>query len=185
MKKIVLLVCALLFSGDAVAAENPTPYEGWQDRTIKALSPQEIDDLRDGRGMGLALAAELNSYPGPRHVLDLAERLGLSGEQREAVQTIFDGMQREARRLGALLLQRESALDAAFRDGQADAAGLRSDLEVLAALEGELRFVHLRSHLAVRDLLSAEQVVRYNALRGYDTAANGPHQHGGHGSATR
>ncbi len=40
------------------------PYAGFQDRPIKALSQQQIDDLQAGRGMGLALAAELNGYPG-------------------------------------------------------------------------------------------------------------------------
>jgi hypothetical protein len=32
-------------------------------RSIKALSDQQVSDLRAGRGMGLALAAELNGYP--------------------------------------------------------------------------------------------------------------------------
>ena len=36
---------------------------------IRGLSEQEIDDLTNGRGMGLARAAELNGYPGPLHVL--------------------------------------------------------------------------------------------------------------------
>ena len=34
--------------------------------------------------MGLALAAELNGYPGPSHVLELADKLELSAEQRAA-----------------------------------------------------------------------------------------------------
>jgi hypothetical protein len=32
--------------------------------------------------MGLALAAELNGYPGPAHVIELAKSLGLSEPQR-------------------------------------------------------------------------------------------------------
>ena len=46
-----------------------------QTRSIKALSDQQIADLGAGRGMGLALAAELNGYPGPSHVLELADKL--------------------------------------------------------------------------------------------------------------
>ena len=38
--------------------------------------------------MSLALAAELNGYPGPLHVLELADRLGLSAEQRGKVQQL-------------------------------------------------------------------------------------------------
>jgi hypothetical protein len=54
------------------------PYAGLEARSIKTLSDQQIGDLRAGRGMGLALAAELNGYPGPMHVLELADALGLS-----------------------------------------------------------------------------------------------------------
>ena len=35
-------------------------------RPIKALSAQNIDDLRNGRGMGQSMPAELNGYPGPK-----------------------------------------------------------------------------------------------------------------------
>src|SRR5258708_12736969 len=58
-----------------------SPYAGMQTRPIKALSEQQVADLQAGRGMGLALAAELNGYPGPSHVLELADKLGLSAEQ--------------------------------------------------------------------------------------------------------
>ena len=39
------------------AAVAQTPYPGMESRSIKALSDQQIADLRAGRGMGLALAA--------------------------------------------------------------------------------------------------------------------------------
>ena len=53
-----------------------TPYAGMQNRAIKALSDEQIAQLRAGKGMALALAAELNGYPGPLHALDLAEQNG-------------------------------------------------------------------------------------------------------------
>jgi hypothetical protein len=37
-------------------------YAGQQTRAIKALSSQEEQDIRLGKGMGLAKAAELNGY---------------------------------------------------------------------------------------------------------------------------
>jgi hypothetical protein len=40
--------------------------------------------------MGLALAAELNGYPGPIHVLQLSDKLGLTPEQKARVQSLFD-----------------------------------------------------------------------------------------------
>jgi hypothetical protein len=54
----------------ATAALAQSPYAGLQTRPIKTLSEQQVADLKAGRGMGLALAAELNGYPGPAHVLD-------------------------------------------------------------------------------------------------------------------
>jgi hypothetical protein len=182
MKKtmpVVLSAMVLFATATAAATESPAPYAGWQERAIKALSPQEVDDLRAGRGMGLALAAELNGYPGPRHVLDLAAPLELTAEQRHAVQVAFDTMQREARRLGVRVLQKEAVLDGAFRGGRAGETELRAKLATLAALQGELRYVHLRSHLTVRALLSADQVARYNHLRGYATGESAT-SHGGH-----
>jgi hypothetical protein len=50
----------------AVAQTQPAPYAGFEQRPIKALSTQQIDDLRHGRGMGLALAAELAGASRPR-----------------------------------------------------------------------------------------------------------------------
>ena len=54
------------------SAQTTSPYTGEEQRAIKALSEEEIKDLLEARGMGLAKAAELNSYPGPLHVLQLA-----------------------------------------------------------------------------------------------------------------
>ena len=67
----VLLVLAV----SPAAAQDPAPYAGLETREIKALSPEQIEDLLAGEGMGYALAAELNHYPGPRHVLALAAEL--------------------------------------------------------------------------------------------------------------
>src|SRR5713226_2586520 len=83
------------FSSSALA-QSAQPYSGMQSRPIKALSAQQVADLRAGRGMGLALAAELNGYPGPSHVVELADALGLSDQQRAKVQDLFVAMKAEA-----------------------------------------------------------------------------------------
>ncbi len=177
----IALACAAVLAFSASAeAETASPYAGWQARDIKALSPEQIADLRDGRGMGLALPAELNGYPGPRHVLDLGADLALSPEQREAFEGLFAEMQAEARRLGDAILRQEAALEQAFRGGAVSEPVLRQDLAALGALQGELRYTHLRYHLAAKALLSPHQVARYNTLRGYGTADG----HGGDGHAS-
>jgi hypothetical protein len=77
------LIAAATLSLLATAALAQSPYAGMQTRPIKALSKQQVVDLKAGRGMGLALAAELNSYPGPIHVL--SDKLGLTPEQKARV----------------------------------------------------------------------------------------------------
>lgn len=144
-----------------------SPYAGLESREIKALSPEEIAQYRSGEGMGLALAAELNHYPGPRHTLELVGPLELTAVQQAAVSGVMAVMGREARRLGGLLVERERKLDRAFAAGRIDEAALTTHTAVIGRLQGELRFVHLRAHLAVRRLLTDEQIRRYDALRGY------------------
>jgi hypothetical protein len=93
--RIPLLTAALLLTAAVALAQ--TPYAGLQRRAIKALSDNQVSDLQAGRGMSLALAAELNGYPGPAHVLELADKLDLSADQRTRVQQLFDSMKAEAR----------------------------------------------------------------------------------------
>ena len=90
-------ISAALLLTSAAVANAQTPYAGMQTRPIKALSEQQMADLSAGRGMGLALAAELNGYPGPSHVLELADRLELSADQRASIQRLFPCRARDSR----------------------------------------------------------------------------------------
>jgi Spy/CpxP family protein refolding chaperone len=133
------------------------------------LSPEEIADLEAGRGMGLALAAELNGYPGPRHVLDLAQELALSAEQQRRTSALFEAMRQETTALGARLIEAERALDRLFARRQATPQSVAAATQAIGAAQGELRAAHLRYHLAMMAVLSPEQVAAYNHLRGYAT----------------
>jgi hypothetical protein len=143
------------------------PYAGLERRPIAALSEEQIADLRAGRGMGLALAAELNGYPGPAHVLELAGPLGLTEEQRSRVQALHAAMRAEAVPLGERLIAQEADLDAAFRERTVTRANLVEKTAAIAATQGALRQTHLKYHLDTLEVLSPEQAARYGALRGY------------------
>jgi hypothetical protein len=52
----------------------------------------------------------------------------------------------------------------------------------IAATQGRLRAAHLRSHLAMAELLTPGQVRRYADLRGYAPGESGPTGHG-HGTS--
>ncbi len=170
-----------LLAALAVHAASGSPYAGQQAREIKALSPAEVQDLLAGKGMGFAKAAELNGYPGPAHVLELARELQLSPEQEAKTRTLHARMADEAKASGAALVNAERELDALFRDRSVTQPRLADALQKVAALQARVRQAHLQAHLEQVQLLSAQQVARYNTLRGYDAPAGAPHGHGGHG----
>ena len=138
-----------------------SPYAGMQQRRIKALSDQQIGDLRAGRGMGLALAAELNGYPGPMHVLELAEALELSDEQRSRTRALFEAMKAETIPIGERLVAEETALDRLFAERRVTRGTLDEATARIAVAQGELRAAHLRYHLAMIEVLSPAQVAHY------------------------
>jgi Spy/CpxP family protein refolding chaperone len=171
------LVAVLVGAAPAAWPQTHQPYAGLQARPVKALSDQQIADLRAGRGMGLALAAELNGYPGPLHVLELATPLGLSDDQRAKVTALFDAMKREAVPLGERLIAAETALDRQFADRTITASSLGEATRDIASLQGELRLAHLKYHLATLELLTPEQAARYSILRGYGGGQHTPGHH--------
>ena len=150
-------------------APHDSSYREQHAAGLRGLSAKELDDLRAGRGMGLARAAELNGYPGPRHVLDAARdgSLTLSADQQQAVERVFADMEREAKRVGLQVIAEERALESAFGRGGITESELGDHVRRVAAVQAELRAVHLRAHVATRAVLRDEQVRRYNALRGY------------------
>lgn len=172
----IFFLSAVLIAIPALAAQ-PGPYAGEEQREIKALSPQEIQQYLAGKGMGLARAAELNHYPGPMHVLELAGPLGLSAEQKRHTQAVFTAMQAGAKRQGAMLVEKERTLDRLFADGTITPEKLQSLLVAIAGVQAEIRRIHLAAHLEQKKILTAEQVTKYNALRGYAAHAGHAHRH--------
>ena len=154
-------------AGMAAASEAPSPYAGQDTRAIKALAPEAVEGYLAGRGMELAKAAELNGYPGPRHLLDLADRLHLTPEQRTAIKAAHAAMAQNAQRLGRAIVAAETELDRVFASGKAQGQDVDRLTGRIGALHGELRAVHLKAHLAVRGLLNDSLVAHYNTLRGY------------------
>jgi hypothetical protein len=176
MLRLVLAAGILMSTSAFVYAQHATPYAGLQGRSIKALSEQELADLRAGRGMGLALAAELNGYPGPAHVLELADALQLSSAQRESVQGFFDRMKTETITLGNELISLETALDRQFADKTATESSIAAATAAIGPTQAALRNAHLRYHLLTIGVLTAAQSQRYGELRGYGGAPqHGPH----------
>lgn len=176
--KLAPFAIAIALSAALPAGAGDQPYGGFETRGIAALSGADIEGLLEGRGMGYALPAELNGYPGPTHVLDAAEALELTPGQAEAVRAVFDRMNARARVLGAEFVAAEAALDAAFGDGTVTPEVLGALTAEAARIEADLRATHLAAHLEITPILTRHQIAAYNRLRGY---AAGDAHGGGHG----
>lgn len=169
------LVVLGLFASTASAETKP--YTGQQMRDIASLSDADVSALLNGEGWGLAKPAELNGYPGPAHILELADQLSLTADQKASVQIVFDRMQNEARTLGGQYVKAEAHLSRMFQQGHAEPRMLADLLENSAETLARLRAVHLEAHLEVTPLLTEEQRTNYAELRGY-SAKSGSATHG-------
>jgi Spy/CpxP family protein refolding chaperone len=161
----------------AATTNTESPYVGQETREIKALSQQEIDDYLNGRGLGYAKAAELNHYPGPRHVLDLANELALTPEQTRQTQAMFETMKAQTVTLGKQLVEKEQELDRQFANGSISAVSLHALVSEIGVLQAKIRYAHLVAHLEQKALLTQHQVQLYDQLRGYGAAHGQGHRH--------
>ena len=192
MMYAAVLVFAMLAAVSAVA-QTTQPYSGQQDRAISGLSEKRIEGLRAGRGLGYAKAAELNGWPGPMHVLELADQLALDADVRAEVEAIRAEMLSRSIPLGEELIEAEMALDTLFTDGTPEADAVHAATLRIGEIESRLRAAHLAAHVKTRPLLTDEQRAIYTRARGYsrhhgkdhhgkDAKDNGRHQKGhGHG----
>lgn len=179
MRVRLYLVLVAVLVPSLAGAQTAQPYAGFEKRPVKALSEQQTADLRAGRGMGFALAAELNGYPGPIHVLELADRLGLDAGQRAKMTALYEAMKAEAVPLGQTLIAQEAALDRKFAGREITEASLSESMTAIGATQAALRNTHLKYHLETRAALSPHQIAMYQQLRGYAAGA-GVGGHGGH-----
>lgn len=167
----------------AQSANTQTPYAGQQDRAITSLSAEDQKALANGEGWGLAKPAELNGVPGPAHLLELSEKIGLAPEQVAKLQKLFNDMKAQAIALGNEYMAAEKAVDDYFRAGDFSERALRQKVDQAEQARANLRFLHLSYHHRTLDVVTPEQVKQYNELRGYsqktidDPCANVPAGH--------
>jgi hypothetical protein len=182
MQLLTTIAILFLLAVPALAQDQLiSPHKDQAGMGLRGLNEKEIAELKAGSGMALARAAELNNYPGPRHVLDAiaAGKLAASDEQRERIAQLFTGMNRDAVRVGSQILHEEQSLETGFRTATMTESDLHARVARIADLRGELREIHLAAHVTTRALLSADQIARYNELRGYTGSGikNHDHQH--------
>jgi hypothetical protein len=133
--------------------------------SLAAQVPPDREALLNGDGDGIALPAESNGYPGPKNVLDLADRLGLSAQQKLDIRGIYDDMHARARAIGKMIVKVEEELDYALSAGMVKQESVEDDTESIGKLRGTLRGVLLGAHLKTKEILTKKQLELYAALR--------------------
>lgn len=167
---IPVLLVSLAIAGPAPAQHaSHAGHAGPAGHSGHAEAQRCIDSfdrvVADGRGFGLAFAADRHGYPGPLHVLELGDTLGLTASQRSQVQSLETAMFAESRPRSAALLAAERRLDTLFSSGRATESDLGSMVAEVERLRGEVRLVHLRYHLKTRDVLTEQQRLVYHERR--------------------
>lgn len=165
MRLTHLLWISLVVLGTPGVAQH-THNEGQAGATATStLTVEAVRQLLSGEGMGLARAAELNTFPGPKHVLELKSQLDLSPMQEQKIEQIRRVMLDSARSLGRSIVDAERALDEAFTRRTITEQNLAERTTAIATLQGELRRAHLHAHLLTKPILTDEQVAKYYELR--------------------
>lgn len=169
---------------DDAVPNYTSPYVGEETRDIKSLSETDIESLTEGSGVafgGMAKLAELNGYPGPRHLLDMVDtEMNFTDEQLEQIEEIYKEMRDDAIQLGEQIIDIERELNDSFVDGTVTQKNLEDRVNESAEIYGQLRYVHLSAHLKMMGILTGEQIQLYNDLRGYtsgDPCNNVPEGH--------
>jgi Spy/CpxP family protein refolding chaperone len=181
----MIAVSAISLAMPAVASGAPghayrSKYAGEEKREIKSLSSDDIRELTEGGGWGLAKAAELNGLPGPKHILEMKNEINLTEDQEARVKLIYREMNAKAVELGEVLIAHERELNSLFANRNMDEQTLEDLLGRISETYKMLRFTHLAAHLKMLDILRDEQIEQYNKLRGYfadDPCANIPEGH--------
>jgi hypothetical protein len=132
---------------------------------VSSLSPDDVKGYLAGQGMGLARAAEMNGYPGPLHVLELAKELSLSPPQRKLTEELVAATKAKAIDAGRALVDAERALEELFCTRKATQENVAEAVTRIGQREADVRRVHLAAHVRQIEILSPPQVLRYYELR--------------------
>lgn len=116
----------------------------------------------------MALYAEINGYPGPKHALEMKDELGLTKEQIKKTESLINDINVSATVKGQDVIEAEEDLNRSFATEKITERTLRTKLEKIGKLRAELKFMHLQAHLKMKQILSPNQIARYKELRAHE-----------------
>jgi Spy/CpxP family protein refolding chaperone len=127
--------------------------------------PSDKSVLENAEGAGMGMYGEMNGFPGPKHVLELQDKLALTEQQAKDIEAVYDDMREGATVKGEVIISKEQELYLLFTSGKATEGAVNRLSAEIGKLRGELRAIHLIAHLRAKDILTPGQVRRYMSLR--------------------
>lgn len=155
----VLTLCILVVSVAAAQSSDPP----------SSMTVEERKGYISGEGAGEGRPAETFGYPSPKRVLELEKELNLTTEQKSRISEIYMRMKRDGSFYGKRIVAEELALDNFFRTGQLDWAALANRVEKVGNLKWKFRTTHFAAHFKTRQVLTPEQVIKFQELRAADS----------------
>ncbi|MDB5125613.1 MAG: hypothetical protein JWP94_3742 [Mucilaginibacter sp.] len=163
MRKPILIIAILIFCRTAnaqSAADSAINHS-----RLKTLSDKQYDALVKGEDIyGMSLAAELNHYPNPEKVMKYKKQLDLSPIQVNQFNAINKELHRKKLEMGQIIIHNERTLDSIFKYHRLDNGSLIFFANRYGLYQGEMRNVILQSCLKAWELLTPQQIKKYEAL---------------------
>jgi Spy/CpxP family protein refolding chaperone len=163
-----LALAVAVATGGSVAAQHGGHSQHGGGQAHHLVAQRCIDEFNtvvgEGRGFGMAFAADQNGYPGPMHVLELKDVLKLTPAQETRARELQAAVLAE-RPKSQRLLEAERRLERLFADRAATEANVRATVAEIERARTEVRLVHLLTHLRTRELLTEEQRRVYHSAR--------------------
>ena len=109
----------------------------------------------------------------------MEDKIHLTHEQKIKIEAVYADMKKKAMLLGEKFIHLEAELNNSFLNKTITQASLKKIVRAIENVKAELRIAHLSTHLQTPNILTDEQIILYNQLRGYskDPCQNIPEGH--------
>lgn len=168
-------IVATLALGFALLAGLAIGGLGWNRDTGSAAPAKPAVTAQAPLSSGDVRNAERNLFPSPETALQMADHLALDQSQRQRLRNLQQAADGEVLALARRIAAEEQRLDRAFAEDNIDLNRIDTITGNIGVMQAELRAARLRSHLATRRLLTADQVLRFAEINGFQPAALAPY----------
>jgi len=170
LKSIPVLFSILFYAGVYAQTSSDSTIK---QSPLKTLSNVQYNALIKGDDIyGMSLAAELNHYPLPDKVMKQKKEINLTEEQITKISAIAKELRRKRLEMGLIIIKNERTIDSLFRIKKFDNGSLIFYANRYGLYQGELRNAILQACLATRNILTLQQVNKFEALQKVNESTN-------------